>query len=69
MPMRERITAGLHYLDVFLDNTANLACDNPATLTCISKLGRSKPIYVVPTDEASEIARRAASLPLPNDAA
>jgi acetate kinase len=62
MPIRDRITAGLHYLDLFIDTDANNGCEEPADLTRISKLAHSKPIYVVPTNEASEIASRTANL-------
>lgn len=56
--IRQRVVDRLHYLDLFIDNNANNNCLAPDILTCISRLAQSKPIYVVPTDEASEIARR-----------
>lgn len=58
-PIRERIVRGLHYLDLFLQDTNNKACANPQALTCINKLVHSKPIYVVPANEAAQIVRRA----------
>lgn len=60
--MRQRIVARLHYLDLFLDTHANLACQNPLGLEILSKLTQSKPIYVVHADEAAEIARQTRAL-------
>lgn len=60
--MRERIVNRLHYLDFVLDHRANVACDNPLGLETISKLAKSKPMYVVHADEAAEIARQVAVL-------
>lgn len=57
-PMRERIMRAFHYVDLNLDEKANYACDNPFDLTLISELGRSKPVFVVPTNEAQQIARQ-----------
>lgn len=54
---RERILERLHFLDFFLDEDANQHCVDPAKLTLISRLGHSKPIAVVPADEASEMLR------------
>ncbi len=56
--MRRRIVDRLHFLDFILDDETNNACANPDTLSLISKLTTSKPIYVLPTDEAGEILRR-----------
>jgi acetate kinase len=57
-PMRERIVKPLHYLDLTLDTGANETCTAPSHLTGISRLAQSKPIFVVPADEAYEIALR-----------
>ncbi len=57
IPIRERVCQNLHYLDVLLDEDANKACESPEQITCISRLAHSKPVYVVPTDEAGEMAR------------
>lgn len=61
MPIRERVLSHMHYLDFFIDDHANQACDSPSVLTCISRLAHSKPIYVAPAREAAEIARHALS--------
>lgn len=60
--LRKRIIARLHYLDLFTDEASNAACTGQSGIATISKLAHSKPIYVVPTDEAGEIARQAAGL-------
>ena len=60
--IRKRVVARLHYLEFYMDETANLACKAPTTIETISKLAQSKPIYVVVADEATEIARQAAEL-------
>lgn len=57
-PIRQRILAQLGYLDLYLDDHANDQCEQPPSPTRISRLARSKPIYVVPADEAGEMARR-----------
>lgn len=59
-PIRERIMERLHYLDMVVDKRENKACSPAYGLTCISRLAHSKPIFVVPTDEAGEIVRRTA---------
>ncbi len=60
--IRKRIVARLHYLDFYMDETANTSCTAPTAIETISKLAHSKPIYVVATDEATEIAQQAAEL-------
>jgi acetate kinase len=60
--IRSRITARLHYLDFILDDGTNPNCEAPTDLTLISRLAHSKPVYVAPTHEATEIARRVQSL-------
>jgi acetate kinase len=57
--IRERILKPFHYLDLMLDAKENSECVSPSSVTCISHLAHSRPIYVIPTDEADEIARRA----------
>lgn len=59
--IRERITARMHYLDFILDEHANGACEAPDTLTTVSRLAHSKPVFVAPTQEAAEIARHVRS--------
>lgn len=58
--LRKRIVAHLGFLDFILDGTANEATTNPDKLTIISQKAKSRPIAVVPTDEAREIAKHAA---------
>ena len=57
-PTRQRIIDRLHYMDFIIDKEANNACDDPREATRISALAKSKPVYVVPTDEAGEMVRR-----------
>lgn len=57
VPVRERIMARLHYLDFILDEGSNKKCDAPEELTVISRLAHSKPVYVLPADEAAQIVR------------
>jgi acetate kinase len=59
--VRERIIARLHYLDLIADEHTNPACIAPEKLTIISRIAHSKPIYVIPTAEAAEIARHVAA--------
>jgi acetate kinase len=56
-PIRDRIIDRLHYLDFILDRHANESVEPGEPLALISRLARSKPIYVVPTRESAEIAR------------
>ncbi len=60
--IRQRITERLHFLDFTLDDKANDTCTDPTELTRINQLTQSKPIYVVPTDEAGEMLRRVRTL-------
>ena len=60
-PMRWRIANGLGYLGIAPDEAKNRACTNPTELTDIRRAG-SRPLYVIPTQEAGEIARRTAAL-------
>jgi len=52
---RQRIIDRLHYMDFLIDEDTNNTCDDPRKPTLISTLAKSKPIYVVPTDEAGEM--------------
>lgn len=54
---RERIIERLHFLDFFLDEDTNKHSADPHKLTLISHIGHSKPIAVVPANEASEMLR------------
>ncbi|HSX16933.1 MAG TPA: hypothetical protein VLH86_02425 [Patescibacteria group bacterium] len=56
--VRERVMARMHYLDAILDDNTNQGCEAPEKLTVISRLAHSKPVFVAPTQEAVEIARR-----------
>jgi acetate kinase len=56
--IRERVAARLHFLDFITEPEANDACTAPEVLTIVSRLAHSKPIYVLPTLEAAELARR-----------
>jgi acetate kinase len=55
--IRQRITAGLDYLNLVIDPVTNKACERPTKITTISQ-PHSRPIFVVPTDEAGEMCRR-----------
>lgn len=61
-PMRERIVRPLHFVDLVLDTKVNADCTNPTDIINIARLAHSKPVFVVPTDEAAEIAHIAQSL-------
>lgn len=56
-PIRSRIIARLHYLDFILDQEANEQTQSPPSLTVVSRLAHSKPIYVAAANESEEIAR------------
>ena len=56
-PIRQRVSAKLHYLDLILDSKANDACEEPKNPVSISHLAHSKPVFVVPTNESAEIAK------------
>ena len=55
--IRARVLSPFHYLDLALDHHSNAQCTAPVELTCISRLAHSCPIFVVPANEAAEIAR------------
>lgn len=57
-PMRERIMRAFHYVDMTLNKDTNDACNNPYELTVISEPAQSKPVFVVPTNEALQIVRQ-----------
>lgn len=61
-PTRQRVIDRLHYMDFIIDEDTNHKCDDPRKPTLISALAKSKPIYVVPTDEAGEMLRRVQAL-------
>ncbi len=56
--LRKRIVAHLEFVDFILDGDANEATATPDTLTLISQQAKSRPIFVIPTNEGLEIARR-----------
>ena len=53
----QRITDGLDYLNLVLDLETNKQYERPVKITTISQ-PHSRPIFVVPTDEAGEMCRR-----------
>lgn len=55
--IRARVVSPFHYLDLTLDHHVNAACTSPMDLMCVSRLAHSRPVFVVPTDEAEEIVR------------
>ncbi|NCU37883.1 hypothetical protein EOL96_02385 [Candidatus Saccharibacteria bacterium] len=54
--LRKRIVAHLECLDFILDGEANEACTGPSKMTFISQKAASRPIVVIPADEAKRIA-------------
>lgn len=60
--IRKRIVAHLQFADFILDGNQNKSCTEPDELTSISQVTKSKPIIVIPTNEALEIARHAKKL-------
>ena len=60
--IRKRVMHSFRYLDFALDQRENGQCIDPAEPVCISQLAHSRPIYVIPANEAGEIARRTAEL-------
>lgn len=59
--LRKRIMAHLECFDFALDGEVNEACTAPDKMTFISQKAASRPIVVIPTDEAKEIAKRTLS--------
>lgn len=49
--LRKRIVAHLEFTDFILDGSLNDSCTNPKEVTRISQAAKSKPIFVIPTDE------------------
>lgn len=60
--LRKRIVAHLQFTDLLLDSEANETCLTPEKPTFISKKAQSKPIIVIPADEAKQIAKQAIKL-------
>lgn len=60
--LRGRIMQRLQYLGFQLSAEANQACLAPQHTQVVSEPGQSKPIYIVHTDEAAEIALQTAAL-------
>lgn len=56
--LRKRIIAHLSFLDFILDGTKNDETMGTEKLTIISQTAKSRPIAVIPTDEAKQIALR-----------
>lgn len=56
--IRHRVVERLHYLDFTLQEKTNNACQTPGEPTVISRLAHSKPVLVVPAQEAAEMVRR-----------
>ena len=54
--IRQRVIEGLDYLNLVINQDTNKQCTRPTKITTISQ-PHSKPIFVVPTDEASEMCR------------
>ncbi|MGI0133439.1 MAG: hypothetical protein ACREBW_00570 [Candidatus Micrarchaeaceae archaeon] len=57
--IRARVLSPFHYLDLVLDHRSNAQCTIPSGPMCISRLAHSRPVFVVPANEAAEIARHA----------
>ena len=60
--LRKRIMAHLQCFDFALDGEINDACTSPEKMTFISQKAASRPVVVIPTDEAKEIAKRTKEL-------
>ena len=60
--IRKRIVAHLEFTDLILDGDLNSGCTSPEEFTSISRSTKSKPIIVIPTDEAIEIAKHTKQL-------
>lgn len=55
--LRERIMEKLGYVDLLLDGHHNTACTHPQGVECISRVAHSRPVFVVPADEAGQMAK------------
>lgn len=60
--LRDRIVDRLGYVDFQLDGHHNIACTHPQGVECISRVTQSRPIFVVPADEAAQMAKIVRSL-------
>lgn len=60
--IRERVMHAFHYLDFYMDDASNATTTNPQEITCVSKLARSKPVFVVPAHEDVEMFRLSRSV-------
>lgn len=60
--IRKRLVAHLEFTDFILDGNLNQDCDAPTKPTYISQPAKSRPIVVIPTNEALEIARHTQKL-------
>ncbi|HEV2403081.1 MAG TPA: hypothetical protein VGS08_02670 [Candidatus Saccharimonadales bacterium] len=56
--IRKRIAQNLTYMDISLDKHENASCIDSDSLICISTLAHSKPVFVIPTNEALEMNRQ-----------
>jgi len=65
--LRKRIVAHLEFMDFILDGELNEATTDATKLTFISQKAKSRPIAVIPTNEAKEIAKRADDLVRENE--
>ncbi len=54
--VRKRIADNLHYLDILLSTKSNNGCTTPIDPVMISKRVSSKPVFVIPANEAAVIA-------------
>ncbi len=57
--LRRRIVAHLEFTDFILDGVTNDECIAPLKMHRISQPAKSRPIFVIPTDESLEIAKHA----------
>lgn len=57
--IRERILANFDYLDFVIDKKANRHCTDPEDVVLISKLAHSRPVYVIPANEAGQMIKAA----------
>jgi acetate kinase len=60
--IRSRIVERLDFADFILDKRSNEACNEPETPTVISRLARSKPVYVIHANEAAQMLKVAHKL-------
>lgn len=60
--IRERVMAAFHFLDFYLDEQHNMTVEDPQGVVCVSRLTRSKPVFVVPANEDLEMYRLGGAL-------